>query len=238
MIGSVFKISTLFSRMAASLLPAIAILGVTAALDADHSGRQIAAAQSACPDPVYGRQPYPYEMKPTFNKAGLDRLGSAAPTLPQIWQDYPPVRQIDPYVPCILLKAIAYTESTGWKQFVASYGAYGYTFLTDNSTSCDMGVMQLNTGTVGAFDQNLILNDYVYNIGVGTHVLITKWNELPNFIGNNNPFVVEDWYYAVWAYNGWVWENNPNHPLLYPGRDPWACGQDVSCMDILHIQPP
>lgn len=135
----------LFSRMAASLLLAIAILGVTAVLDADYSGRQMVAAQGACPDPAYGRQPYPYEMEPTFNKAGLDRLGSAAPVLPQVWQGYPPVEQIDPYVPCILLKAIAYTESVGWKQFVADYGAYGDTFLTDNGDTCDMGVMQLNT---------------------------------------------------------------------------------------------
>ena len=42
-----------------------------------------------------------------------------------------------------------------------------------------------------------------YNIGTGAIFLIQKWNGLSVYIGNNNSYVVEDWYYAVWTYNGW-----------------------------------
>jgi len=55
--------------------------------------------------------------------------------------------------------------------------------------------------------------------------LIQKWNGLNYYIGNNNPYVVEDWYYAVWAYNRWGWYNNPNNSRFDPYRGVWLCGQ-------------
>lgn len=36
-------------------------------------------------------------------------------------------------------------------------------------------------------------------------------------------YVVEDWYYAVWAYNGWGYVNNPNNLRFPRDRDPWEC---------------
>jgi len=45
------------------------------------------------------------------------------------------------------------------------------------------------------------------------------------YIGNNNPYIVEDWYYAVWAYNRWGWYNNPNNSRFDPYRGVWLCGQ-------------
>lgn len=40
---------------------------------------------------------------------------------------------------------------------------------------------------------------------------------------------MEDWYYAVWAYNGFSWNNNPNNEDLYQpqsARGTWQCGAD------------
>lgn len=174
-----------------------------------------------CPDAVYDRQPYPGEMADVFDQAGTDRLGTAGPELPQIWKGYPPAEAelVSPYVPCILLKAIGYTESTGWKQFEAEYDQSGYTVLNEylNGT-CDIGVMQIHTNTAdeAGLDLDLLAGDYTYNIGGGARVLIDKWNVRSNYIGNRDPHVVEDWYYAVWAYNRWGWYNNPNNDRLDP----------------------
>lgn len=89
-----FESRASFRRMAAVLLLAVAVLGTAMFIDIGNASPSQVQAQGACPDPAYGRQPYPYEMEPTFNNAGLDRLGSAAPTLPQVWQGYPPAEQL------------------------------------------------------------------------------------------------------------------------------------------------
>lgn len=191
-------------------------------------------SQGACPTPVFGCQPNPGEIQATFNDAGLNRLHLATPEPPQLWPGYPATEEVDPFVPCILLKAIAYGEGAeNWKQFDLSYGNCGYTFLHENpNNTCDMGIMQLNSNTVGVFDQPSILSNYAYNIDVGTYVLITKWNDLVYnqgiSIGNNNPRVIENWYYAVWYYNSFGWTNNPNNTENFPNTDraPWECWQD------------
>ena len=179
------------------------------------------AAQGSCPEPAaYGRQPFPDELVDIFDQAGTNRLGNAGPDLPQIWKGYPPsqAKLVSPYAPCILLKAIGYTESTGWKQFDAEYGQYGYTVL--NESTCDYGVMQINAIHFDdpAIAQSRVAAEPAYNIGTGARILIQKWNSLAHYIGNNNPYVVEDWYYAVWAYHGGLreddtltWDGNPNN---------------------------
>jgi len=181
------------------------------------------AAQGSCPVPAaYGRQPYPGELINAFDRAGTNRLGNEGPSLPQIWKGYPSsqARLVSPYVPCILLKVIGYTESTGWKQFAADYGRYGYTVV---SADCGYGIMQITSGMGGGagFEPGRVSAEPAYNIGTGARVLIQKWNGLNVYIGNNNPYVVEDWYYAVWAYNGWGWVNNPNRNC--PDNNP-NCG--------------
>lgn len=123
-----------------------------------------------------------------------------------------------------MLKAIGYTESTGWKQFDADYGQEGWTVI---SQDCGYGIMQITSGMGGGagFDPSRVAAEPAYNIGTGARILIQKWNELNYYIGDNNPHVVEDWYYAVWAYNGWGWINNPNNDRFDPYRGDWLCGQ-------------
>lgn len=184
---------------------------------------------TTCPQPASsGRQPYPTEMAVMFLNAGTNRMGNNGPNLPKIWKGYTSPQEINGYVPCILLKAIAYTESTGWKQFVANYGVTGNTLI---SADCGYGVMQITSGMGGGlgFDPQLVAREPAYNIGTGAKLLIDKWNALNYYIGENNPYVVEDWYYSVWAYNSWGWVNNPNNQSKFPAnRGTWQCGQNPS----------
>ncbi len=187
-------------------------------------------------------------MISTFFDAGLNRLGDDGPTLPLIWKGYgAQAQQMTPYVPCILLEAMAYTESEGWKQFDAPHGECGFTKTGIDSTptpqptptpdgpgTCGYGVMQITSGMGGGagFDPNLVVADYRYGIGTGAKILIDKWNSrysLGYRVGENDPRIVEDWYYAVWAYNGFAWKNNPNNEDLYLPqnlRGTWLCGTD------------
>jgi hypothetical protein len=116
-------------------------------------------------------------------------------------------------VPTSLLKAIGWVES-GWRQFTAA----GRPVV---SPDFGYGIMQVTSGMAGAFGsadgdlpattQSRIASEYRYNITYGMRILIQKWQATPR-IGDGDPSVLEDWYYAVWAYNGWGWVNNPNNP--------------------------
>ncbi len=169
-------------------------------------------AQGNCPvDAVNGNNPLPENLAIDYFVVGTDRLSNDGPTFTKIWKGYPPAaaKLVPPYVPCILLKAMAYQES-GWRQFDAGWGQDGPTLI---SPDCGYGVMQITSGMSGGegFDPSLVASSPTYNIGTGAKMLIEKWNWVQKYIGNNDPTVVEDWYYAVWAYNGWGEDNNPNH---------------------------
>lgn len=203
-----------------------------------------ATPTATCPvPPAWGRQPRPTEMANSFDRAGTDRLGNQGPDLPEMWKGYPPAQatRVPAYVPCILLKAMGYEETPewgGWKQFDAGYGQWGYTTIFhDPGGSCGYGVMQITSGMGGGagFDPNRVVAEYPYNIGTGARILIQKWNGLSHYIGDNNPHIVEDWYYAVWAYNGGLredgtltWYNNPNNTTQWPNqqRGIWECGSN------------
>lgn len=179
-------------------------------------------AAASCPvPPATGRQPYPAELAPIFDQAGLNTLGSAGPAVPMLSYGYPPSQsKTAPYAPCILLKAIGYTESN-WKQFNAASGQTGQTVI---SFDCGYGIMQItsNMSGGGGFDPNRVAAEPAYNIGTGALILMQKWNAMysywDNYIGNGNPYVAENWYYAVWAYNSFSWRNNPNNPIYPPNR--------------------
>jgi hypothetical protein len=69
--------------------------------------------------------------------------------------------------------------------------------------------------------QALIATHYAYNAARGAQILAEKWNAAPEqrpIVGtdtNSDPAVIENWYYAVWAYNGFTGpgSNQSNHPL-------------------------
>lgn len=124
-----------------------------------------------------------------------------------------------------MLKAVGWVESN-WRQFTPQ----GRPLV---SFDFGYGIMQITSGMAGAYGnpagsidpatQSKIATDYRYNIAYGARMLLQKWYAVPT-IGNGDPTAVEDWYYALWAYNGWGWVNNPNNPRFTrrgtPATDP------------------
>lgn len=115
--------------------------------------------------------------------------------------------------PCRLLPAIAMTES-GVEQFC---GGDGPTVI---SFDCGFGVMQV---TSGAANYPGIQSSAAINVAAGADILAQKWNGDQSFgghFGDSDPVLLESWYFAVWAYNGFVYSNNPNNNDN-PGRAPF-----------------
>ncbi len=89
---------------------------------------------------------------------------------------------------------------------------------------CGYGATQVTTGmTVGegtsvySHDQQVALTvDYAANIAAGLNILIDKWNQMKDLgvVANNaDPRYVENWWFALWAYNsGWHKVNDPTDP--------------------------
>ncbi|QDP41481.1 S-layer homology domain-containing protein [Radiobacillus deserti] len=112
-------------------------------------------------------------------------------------------------IPPEILKAIAFVE-TGYKQFKSDG--------TPNvSPDGGIGVMQVTPSNIDiAVNVERLKTDYSYNIDVAAQVLNEKWNTsyLP-IINDHDRTVLEDWYFAIMAYNGASKANDPN---LHPGN--------------------
>lgn len=193
-------------------------------------------AGAACPQPAAtGTQPYPNDIKGFFDLAGTNRLGTSAPVLPSITKGYPTPTSIEPHVPCLLLKAVGAVETAqtrgraefdGWKQFNAAYGASGTTVI---ASDCGYGIMQITSGMDGSggFSASRVAAEPKYNIGTAARILVEKWKSTPA-VGTNNPYIMEHWYYAVWAYNSFSIENDPNNDRFMDSRPAWKCGRDAN----------
>lgn len=104
-------------------------------------------------------------------------------------------------IPPVILKAIAWKESRK-TQFTSA----GAPFVSRGNR----GIMQINEIHTG-FDAELILYDVEYNIEAGADILLSKWlDPRTPVVGDRDPNVLEHWYFALWAYNGWLSRNNPN----------------------------
>ena len=175
----------------------------------------------------YAYQPHISEMTDAFQRAAAGTLGSNYPSLPYLETG----TGIQPgSVPCVILKAAAYVESA-WKQatYSTARGTSGPALV---SGSCGYGVMQITSGMTTpagpngqpSTEQYRIATEYTYNIAYGAKMLVDKWNAGDYWgatIGNRDPTITENWYYAVWAYNYYGWYNNPNNPKFDPYRTPF-----------------
>lgn len=104
-------------------------------------------------------------------------------------------------IPPQILTAIAWKESR-FTQFTSS----GAPFVSRGNR----GLMQINNVHT-SFDADRILYDVTYNIEAGADILLSKWlDHRTPVVGNRDPNVLEHWYFALWAYNGWLSRNNPN----------------------------
>src|SRR3990170_7583323 len=158
-----------------------------------------------------------------FNQLFPDRPSFALPALEGV--------QPWPYIPPVLLKSIAWIES-GWSQ--GSYDPlvkYGEVGPVLSSHDCGYGIMQVTSGMqnvtgVPTLDQAMIGGHYAFNIARGARILADKWNLAPEYrpyVGSRNTQIIEDWYYALWAYNGFAFKNHPLNPVFNPNREAYRC---------------
>jgi hypothetical protein len=145
-------------------------------------------------------------------------------------------------IPPVLLKAVAYVESSITQGAESlPYGSVGPALI---AFDCGHGIAQVTTDMtypagengLGSPEQALVATHYAYNIARGANILATKWNDAPEekpIAGTDtlgHPAVIENWYFAVWAYNGFTGPgaSRSNHPLdpIYGAwpRTPYSCG--------------
>lgn len=137
---------------------------------------------------------------------------------------------------------------------------YGVKYSSDGSqtdpwaidwseSDCGYGVTQVTDGmrlpgkgqpTKTVAQQEAIALDYAANIASGVNILIEKWNQTRAdgmLINDGHPKYIENWFYALWAYNsgyypkasagntsgkwGVGWTNNPANPLWKENRTPF-----------------
>lgn len=181
----------------------------------------------ACPSyttcaflPMQGSNPTDSQWNEIFEDATENKLGMTSPELPDI--EFGPNRtKVPPKIACQILKPIAAAESI-WQQFCPDTGD------TVISFDCGFGVMQVTSGAANYGP--MLASDAIWNVGAGTQILIRKWNEefRGGPIGDSDPMILENWYYAVWAYNGFVFGNNPDNPQLPPNRPPFNGPNSIS----------
>ncbi|MHC0036463.1 S-layer homology domain-containing protein [Pseudoneobacillus sp. C159] len=110
-------------------------------------------------------------------------------------------------IPPEILKAIAYVEN-GMKQ----YDAAGNPVL--NPTDGGIGIMQITLSdeeaTAKGIDKEALKWNTRYNIEIGAKILLEKFRN-PNLpkVNDKNPEIIENWYFAIMAYNGLSKRNDP-----------------------------
>jgi len=108
-------------------------------------------------------------------------------------------------IPGVILKTLAFLES-GWRQFDSNGNP-----LASRVVKPALGIMQ-----IASYDPNdaelidKLKYDIDFNISYGADLLNQKWNMVPR-IGNGDRNILENWYFAIWAYNNWSVKNNPNN---------------------------
>ncbi|MBI5946619.1 MAG: hypothetical protein HY875_00590 [Chloroflexi bacterium] len=132
-------------------------------------------------------------------------------------------------IPPTVYKSIAWIEAA-WNNAAGSvpYGGVGPVI---QSYDCGYGLGQVTSGMshtyappalapgVPSARQATIGTHFLFNIAEGVRILADKWNSAPRYrpiAGTGDPAALEDWYFAIWSYNGFAFSNHP----LNPDRDP------------------
>lgn len=125
-------------------------------------------------------------------------------------------KAIENGIPPEILKAIAWQESR-WRQFNDSTGE-----PLIGGDGIGIGIMQVSDYIFLDNPDEEYINrlkyDIEFNIDEGIKILLNKWNYggNPNLIptvNDNDKSVIENWYFALLAYNGILQRNDP---ILYP----------------------
>ncbi|MFJ8149869.1 hypothetical protein ACIQ6R_33235 [Streptomyces sp. NPDC096048] len=113
---------------------------------------------------------------------------------------------------------------------------YGITQVTDHMRMA--GREDGHGGEAWPYEkQRAVALDYTANVAAGLQILVSKWNETKKAglqINNGNPAKIENWSFALWAYNagfypnkgdgspwGVGWANNPANPMWDAARSPF-----------------
>ena len=134
-------------------------------------------------------------------------------------------------LPPTLLKAIAWVES---RMTMAIAGvAFNSSGPALVSFDCGHGIMQITSGMTLPLEsdpstdrhfptngQASMATHFAHNVAGGAALLARKWNEAPErrpVAGTDtgsDPALIENWYYAVWGYNGFTGPGSidSNHP--------------------------
>ncbi|MDR0433612.1 MAG: cell wall-binding repeat-containing protein [Gracilibacteraceae bacterium] len=132
---------------------------------------------------------------------------NANPSLPEVSKKIE-AAAVKYQVPAEILKAVAYVES-GWRQFDAAGRP-----VTSRGGHPGLGIMQITSyNAADAAVVNALKYDIDYNIAAGAKMLLLKWEATPR-IGDGDKAKLENWYFALWAYNSWSAVNNPNTAAL------------------------
>ena len=112
-------------------------------------------------------------------------------------------------IPSVILKAIAFKESS-WRQFDAA-GNVIVSTPSDPKYNPAIGIMQVASYDASDLEEvDRLKYDIDYNIERGADILNEKWEFTPK-IGDGDRNKLENWYFAIWAYNSWSVKNNPNN---------------------------
>mgnify|MGYP000844144630 CR=1 FL=1 len=115
-------------------------------------------------------------------------------------------------IPSVILKAIAFKESS-WRQFDAN-GNVVISMPSDPKYNPAIGIMQVASYDASNTEEvERLKYDIDYNISRGADILNQKWEFTPK-IGDGDRNKLENWYFAIWAYNSWSVKNNPNNAAL------------------------
>lgn len=140
-------------------------------------------------------------------------------------------------VPPSMYKSVAWIEAN-WSNAAGSvpFGGVGPVL---RSFDCGYGLGQVTTGMSNTTNtasgrQAIIGTHFLFNISEGVRILADKWNSAPRFrpiAGKGDPAAIEDWYYAIWSYNGFAFSNHPLNPGLDPLRSGKASSPIYHCYD-------
>ena len=209
----------------------VAVSGVASAYCPSYTLSSSYNSHNCGVEAVDGTNPTPDQWQSIFALVaqGPSVWGNKGPSVGDIGQGCgkpEPLHSVSARFPCEVLKSIGWVES-GWKQFcVPSTPAdqVGGPSRTIISFDCGYGVGQvtsgMHTGESPSFDRTRVASDATYNLATGTQILASKWKST-NCVGDNQPSIVEDWYTAVWAYNGLAYVNNPSNPTYSSSRGVW-----------------
>lgn len=176
------------------------------------------------------RDRFPYLIAQRLAAQNLLFPSDPAFSLPPIQSGNAQNRHILPgaTIPGEILQAIGWIES-GLNQ-TARHVPYESVGEALRSFDCGYGIMQVTSffshnDDAPSRNEALVGTHYAYNIAKGAQILMEKWNSpIYPIVAEGDPAYLESWYYALWAYNGFAFQNHPAGTNTDPFRSlPYTC---------------